>query len=391
MALQDLTPQLRTRLNRMERAVGWFVLLATALLIAGFVYYILNTASRKGWFIQKIRYQTSLANATGLKVGDPVMLMGFNVGEITEIEANGPWDYYGVTVFFHVKKPYFGYIWSDSVVKVESAGFLGSRTLQVTKGLNGVPTVAEDTNKVAFGLLDAARLKEKLKLMQVQNKPRAEVLSELNSAAKADPEAFYGPLDVSRPYWLEPAESPAVTERLERVADQVEKALPNVLRLTNQLAQILENAAHATSNLNVVASNARPASENLAKLSAQLRGPGALGEWLLPPGGPNQVGTALTNANTLLSSTDTNLAYVTAELGRSLDNLANITSNLNTQVQANTNLVKSVSDAIIHTDELIQGLKHHWLLRSAFKTPKTNAPPVEPGEGALRAPNDPFR
>jgi len=36
MALQDLTPQLRTRLNRMERAVGWFVVLAAVLLILGF-------------------------------------------------------------------------------------------------------------------------------------------------------------------------------------------------------------------------------------------------------------------------------------------------------------------------------------------------------------------
>ena len=34
MALQDLTPQLRTRLSRMERTVGWFVFLATALLLA---------------------------------------------------------------------------------------------------------------------------------------------------------------------------------------------------------------------------------------------------------------------------------------------------------------------------------------------------------------------
>ena len=33
MGLQDLTPQLRTRLSRMERAVGWFVVLATALLV----------------------------------------------------------------------------------------------------------------------------------------------------------------------------------------------------------------------------------------------------------------------------------------------------------------------------------------------------------------------
>jgi hypothetical protein len=50
MGLQDLTPQLRTRLNRMERAVGWFVFLATALLIFGFGYYIYKTAQSKGWF-----------------------------------------------------------------------------------------------------------------------------------------------------------------------------------------------------------------------------------------------------------------------------------------------------------------------------------------------------
>jgi len=66
MALQDLTPQLRTRLNRVEKAVGWFVLLAAALLLSGFVYYLYQTALRKGWFIDKIRYQTSLSNATGL-------------------------------------------------------------------------------------------------------------------------------------------------------------------------------------------------------------------------------------------------------------------------------------------------------------------------------------
>jgi len=53
MALQDLTPQLRTRLSRMERMVGWFVFLATVLLLFGFGYYIYHTAERKGWFVIK--------------------------------------------------------------------------------------------------------------------------------------------------------------------------------------------------------------------------------------------------------------------------------------------------------------------------------------------------
>jgi hypothetical protein len=397
MALQDLTPQLRTRLSRMERAVGWFVLLATALLLFGFGYYIYKTAERKGWFIQKVAYQTCLANATGLKEGDPVILMGFSVGEITQIEANGPLDYYGVTVSFQVKKPYYGYIWSDSVVKVASAGFLGSRTLELTKGVEGIPTVQENADKIATAVFNRKHYQQELKRLAAEYKDEAKALQELNDTLQADPASFYVDVRTAGSYYIDPAESPAVTERLERVVDQVEKALPNFLRLTNDLARILSNTATATSNFAVIAENSVPTSTQLAELSAQLRGAGALGEWALPPGSPAQLAGALTNANSLLTNansllvnTDTSMNLLVRELSRSLDNLANITSNLNSQVQVNSNLVKEVSDIIVHSDELVQGLKRHWLLRSAFKTPSTNAPAVE-REGVLRAPNDPFR
>jgi len=56
MALQDLTPQLRTRLRRVEKIVSLFVVLATVLLAAGFVFYLHQTAKRRGWFIPKCRY-----------------------------------------------------------------------------------------------------------------------------------------------------------------------------------------------------------------------------------------------------------------------------------------------------------------------------------------------
>src|SRR5690242_1994014 len=103
MALQDLTPQLRTRLSRMERAVGIFVLLATALLVFGFGYYIYNTAQRKGWFKIKAPYFTFIDRATGLKIGDPVTLMGFEVGRITEITAQPAEDFvYNVYVEFEL-------------------------------------------------------------------------------------------------------------------------------------------------------------------------------------------------------------------------------------------------------------------------------------------------
>jgi ABC-type transporter Mla subunit MlaD len=86
MALQDLTPRLRTRLGRIERVVALFVGFAVLALLTGLSFYIYKTSERRGWFLRKVPYFTFVKNASGLKVGDPVKLMGFNAGTITEIE-----------------------------------------------------------------------------------------------------------------------------------------------------------------------------------------------------------------------------------------------------------------------------------------------------------------
>src|SRR4029079_3231380 len=142
MALQDLTPQLRTRLSRMERAVGWFVFLAVLLLAFGYVYYVYTTAERKGWFLIKARYFTFVDSATGLKVGDPVMLMGFDAGAITDIKPMPAEQFtYNVYVEFELKSPNYGYIWSEgSHARVATADLLGKPVLEVTKGTGGYPT-----------------------------------------------------------------------------------------------------------------------------------------------------------------------------------------------------------------------------------------------------------
>jgi hypothetical protein len=81
------------------------------------------------------------------------------------------------------------------------------------------------------------------------------------------------------------------------------------------------------------------------------------------------------------------LTALAENLSRSLDNLANLTSNLNSQVQVNTNILSEISRAVVDADDLVQGLKRHWLLRSAFRTKPTNAPPGVPSE-RLRSPKD---
>ena len=405
MGLQDLTPQLRTRLSRVERAVGIFVTAATLLLLAGFVYYIYHTAARKGWFKIKIEYSTGLNNAAGLKEGDPVKLMGFPVGTLTRIEANDPTaPDYGVTVFFTIIEPYYGYIWLDSKVRVAPADFLGKRNLEIVKGHDGKPTVM-GKEKSDIVVLDGDVVKRKAEEIKktwptlaaslrgdnpgytphaVQAELETQLKDELNQLIGAQPKVFYTNLANAKPYWIAPLESPALTERLETLVSGVESALPNILNLTNQLASVLSNTARATEKLDSLLTSAQPLVANLTTITGNIRDPnGSLGEWLIPTNLNQQLVRTLKTADTTLASTDTNLTSVVTNLNRTLENLANVTSNLNAQVQANSNILSNVSEAVVHSDELVQGLKRHWLLRSAFKTNKTDkaksvSPPRSP-------------
>jgi ABC-type transporter Mla subunit MlaD len=369
-----------------------------------------------------------LNNAAGLKPGDPVKLMGFNVGQITEVKPNDPGDYYGVTVYFKVQEPNYGYIWLDSKVRVAPADFLGNRNVELIKGSSGAPTVLE-TNKTVL-LLDRKLVKEtflslsnkmfsaELEKAKAENsgfnehalrmeatmQTEEQITNQLNQVIAANPEKFYQPLEKSKPYWIEPLESPALTERLETVVNTVEKALPSILDLTNKISDLLASANSTSTNLNHLVSDVRPTVTNLAVITENLRDPhGSLGEWLLPTNLQQQVHVTLqtandtmktaretlATANSTLSNTDTNITSLVSNLNLSLENLANLTSNLNSQVQVNSNILSSVSKAVVDTDDLVQGLKRHWLFRSAFKESKTkNANPPAAPTRPLRSPRD---
>jgi len=376
MALQDLTPQLRTRIGRVERAVAVFVIIATLLLLAGFVYYIQHTAKRKGWFLTKAPYFTYVESAAGLKIGDPVKMMGFDVGEITGITAEDPGKEYDVFIEFAIKSPYYGYLWTDSRVRVTATDFLGNRYLEVTKG--GTSGRTNDLH---------ATFQEKNGKL---------------TAMWGDKSGVFEPLTNGSKYWLLADESPALTARLESLSKQVELALPGIFHLTNQMASVLTNGANAAARADTliaeirpvvadaqaVVSGLKPVAENVSAITTRLRDPkGSLGEWLIPTNLNQQLEQTLsaasgtmgaasntfTKANSTISNADTNLTVLLLNLNRSLESLAGITSNLNSQVHSNTNILGDISAAVVHADDLVQGLKRHWLLRSAFK--KTNAPP----------------
>jgi len=404
MALQDLTPQLRTRLSRMERAVGWFVFLATALLLFGFGYYIYHTADRKGWFKIKAPFFTYLQSSAGLHVGDPVYMMGFEVGQITAVHPMPPRYPHNVEVDFVIREPYFRYLWTGgSYLKVNAADFLGKRLLEVTRGTNGYAIVVtqpvflktvkalkqlsiqepgewqlsqdvfdNNSNTVfnAYETLTVSNLQviaalgiDSLYAYDNREKDKHRVVASWDG--RIHHYKVFKPGDETA--WLHAREAPPVSDQLQAMVAQFRQVLPNILALTNKIAAVLDNTANATSNLNVAVRETQPLLTNFAAVGAQLREPGGFGTWLMGTNGPQQTASVMVDV-------DTNLIL----LSSSLDHLADITSNLNVQVQANTNLLGSIGKTVADADDFVQGMKHHWLLRSAFKKEnKTNAPAMK--------------
>ncbi|MEE4377959.1 MAG: MlaD family protein [Candidatus Competibacteraceae bacterium] len=339
MPLGDLTPQLRTRLFRMERFVGLFVATAGILMMLGFLYYFYLMAERRGWFVPSCPYFTFVESASGLKIGDPVLLMGFSVGEITQIEAQPPGHYYNVFVAFEVRQPYYGYIWSDSKVRIISGDLLGGRRLEAIKGFDGEPTAYEKEGRVDEILVGGERV-----------------------ALAESPKGVF----------LEPLEEPTVVQRAEKLLDGLEKQIPAILdrvetqlpAVLEQVAQLLVSADSLLNNVDAIAADARPILKNIEQISMQLRDPdGSLGEWLLPQELREEMNTTLTTLKGNLKT-----------LNMSLSNVAAMTGSLRKQVESNDHILDEISNLVIETDDLVEGLKRIWLIRGAFEAPTPGIP-----------------
>jgi ABC-type transporter Mla subunit MlaD len=364
MPVQDLTPQLRTRLSRLEKAVGWFVTLATLLLLAGLAYYLYKTAESKGWFIAKAPYFIYLESGAGIKPGDKVRLMGFDAGEIRVVKPEKPESGENVYVEFEMFGDNIGYVWDDSIVKVRSAGLLGARYLEVTKGGTRV------TNEP----LHATYLVEKRKVVSQWSRNEAAI----TNWSKGDD-----------PFWLPADEPPELSSQLDQTVAMLKVSMTNILQLTNALTRTLTNAAEVTANLNDLLRDAKPIVANAAEITSNLKEPrGSLGEWLIPIALNHQITMLMTNANvtmtnanqtvgnvnTTVTNANTNLVMVFSNITVALENLASLTGSLNKQVQNNDNILGSISRLVVDTDDMVQGLKHHWLLRSAFKNKEKEQP-----------------
>ena len=68
-----------------------------------------------------------------------------------------------------------------------------------------------------------------------------------------------------------------------------------------------------------------------------------------------------------MASADQNMTLAVSNINLTLVTVANLTSNLNSQVAVNTNILREISSLVVTANDFMEKLTDHWLLRSAFK------------------------
>lgn len=378
MGLQDLTPQLRTRLSKVEWYVGLFLGVTGLLMVIGFALFLRRTAEARGWFVVEVPYFTYLQDASGLKPGSPVNLMGFKVGEVTEVTAIDlserlAWDHH-VTNQFNVfvrfviradgKAQFPGYVNSDARVKLSGlpVDLLGGAVLEVTQGsTNGVPTFGKAPNGQPGVLMS------KFAILGPGEERTNKYLK-------------YEPAKMSGGYYLRldqsetlVAQAARVMSRLDHIAGTVDSTLPAMLEelqgtleivrgalpgITNQVGQVLDTARQTlpglTNNLDAVLLNTR-------ELTAQLRD-----AW---PMLTNNLDQTLLTTRQLASNINVVIPTLSSNVNLTL-------TNVNVLLMRDTNVTANVSVLVSNVNQVIT---RHWLLRSAFKEKPTQEKPEGSG------------
>ena len=394
MALQDLTPQLRTRLRKVE----WMVVLflgGTALLLLGSLgWFIFRTGEARGWWVDEVPYYTYVDDATGIKVGTPVHMMGFKVGEVTKLDALPldqlrSWDYYQTNQFrafvgfkVRAKEPsrYPGYISSDSRVKL--GGFpveiAGGVVLEVSVGSMSGTLTTTNLGGGRIGVLSDKFAYDELSGKKDSPNRRYLPLSESKTG-------YYLPLDQSETLL---AQVQQVLAKVRGIGTQVDAALPG---LTEELYLTLTNVHAITAQLrpNVGPPGALGAMVLPTNLVARFGQPGGLGDLILP----THLNAQLIATLAAVPGTLSNLDQRTASLGALITNLVKGTAPLGNAI---TNLDLTMDDmrsntvpqatALLRTlDSFVEGMKRHWLFRGAFKAPKAEQRPVPRGTNSVSA------
>src|SRR5271169_5313091 len=119
-----------------DQIVGIFVLAA----IVAVALVLVLIAINQRWFARNYYFTSEFSSGSGLFVGMPVSLKGFDIGKISSMRLNEQSE---VDVRFYIQDTYYDRVTPDSVLELTSSPIGLGTTLKFHSGKNRLPPVAE--------------------------------------------------------------------------------------------------------------------------------------------------------------------------------------------------------------------------------------------------------
>jgi phospholipid/cholesterol/gamma-HCH transport system substrate-binding protein len=361
---------MKFRIRFAEQVVGLFVLIAIVAVAAILVF----AGANQRWFARNYRFTSRFDTASGLSVGMPIVLKGFEIGKISRISLNAVNQ---VDIEFTIQDTYYPKVLPNSVLELTSSPIGLGVTLKFHPGAKDGPPVVEGSfipsldlpegrDLVDQGLVAIPKgedvigsviakvnpILEEVRTTLVQIK-RLVTDVDLALAGKGGPmgEAIAG-------LAATPGKVNRVVDdtglRVNEVVGRVNGVLDKIDAVSSDLQEISGTTKQTMGTLSV---NLESITENLKTTSEGLRETRGLATRLLDPKGSLE--TILNDQNALYKQIDGALASTNAVIAQVRGFIDYINS---TQPQISTILEKG-RDALDQGSDVLEAVKNNPLLK----------------------------
>lgn len=317
--------------------LGLFVILGTALFVAG-AYYI---GERQSMFGNSSVLYAVFSNTNGLREGNNVRYSGINVGTVKEITML---EDTVIVVRMSVKSDIMTHIRKDAHAVVNADGLVGNMIINILPGTSAPNTVVSGDTLKSFSRM---RTEEMLNTLSITNENAALLTAEL--------------LKITRDI----ASGKGVVGAL--IKDTV---------MTEDVSNILSNLRTATRDASLAVKNAN---QLIASLNSKNNVIGVVRDTLTARKVRRMVDgldRSITGIEQVVKDLDKAVLNADGTISEirngqgTLDKLVHDTSlyhNIDRTVLDADATMQQIHDAGIRLNEALEALRHHWLLKGAFK------------------------
>ena len=359
---------MRFRIRFARQVVGVFVLIA----ILGMAGILILLGANQRWFARNYYFHSRFNSASGLSVGMPIQLKGFEIGKVDRISLSKT---NLVEIDFYVYDTYYDKVLPNSVLELAASPIgLGGGSLRFHPGrgegppleeLTFIPSLdlAEGKTLVAAGLVEMPEGQDMIGSLVGQIQP---ILAEVSATLVS----VHALTDAVTANLAGQGDGPVagILNNLAATSNRLNGLLDRVDGLTSDLATITSglrsDLPKLTASVAGITDNVTGITGNLEATTAALRDPTGLVPKLLDPKG--SVATLLNDNNQLFNEIQGALKEVNAIIGQ----LSQFSTFVNSTQPQIAGLLEKGKTALDQGADVLEAVKNNPLLRGGVPEQK---------------------